>query len=43
MTDHDIILAIQELLDGVTWTPETLNDIANVLNNNGYVVRDSAS
>jgi len=40
MTDHDIVLAIQELLDGAVWTPETLNDIASILNCNGYPVRD---
>lgn len=38
--DHEIILAIQELLDGVEWTPDTLECIAGLLQHNGYPVRD---
>jgi hypothetical protein len=40
MDDHEIVLKIQELMDGVEWTPETLDEIAELLNNNGYKVKD---
>ena len=40
MNDHDILLAIQELLDGVEWTADTLAEIAELLAENGYRVRD---
>lgn len=40
MEDHEILLQIQELLDGVEWTPETLDEVAKLLNDNGYRVRD---
>ena len=30
MTDHEIVLAIQELLDSVEWTADTLQDIAEL-------------
>ena len=40
MSDHNIVLAIQELLDGVEWTSQTLDAIATVLRNSGYRVRD---
>lgn len=40
MTESEILLAIQELLDGVEWTPDTLDRIAMLLVNNGYRVRD---
>jgi hypothetical protein len=40
MTDHEIILAIQEMLDGVVWTPDTLGEIAKLLEDNGYTVAD---
>lgn len=40
MTDHDLLLAIQELLDGVEWTPDTVEDIASILHENGYTIRD---
>lgn len=38
--DSDIVLAIQELLDGVEWTPSTLDKIAELLIANGYRIRD---
>ena len=38
--DHDLILEIQERLDGVEWTPGTLNEIAHLLVESGYRVRD---
>lgn len=40
MNDHEIVLRIQELLDGVEWTPATLDEIAQVLSDNGYTIRD---
>jgi hypothetical protein len=40
MTDHDILLAIQELLDGRVWTADTFNAIATLLNDNGYRIND---
>lgn len=40
MDDHDLLLAIQELLDGVAWTPDTLDEIAKLLDDNGYLVAD---
>lgn len=40
MTDHDAMLAIQELMDGVEWTPDTLDAIAVILREAGYKVRD---
>lgn len=36
----DVLLAIQEKLDGVEWTPDTLEEIAQLLIDNGYRVRD---
>ena len=38
MDDHDIVLTIREMLDGVEWTPDTLEDIASLLRKNGYHV-----
>jgi hypothetical protein len=40
MDDHDLLLSIQELLDGTSWTPATLDLIADLLNQNGYRIRD---
>ena len=40
MTDREIVLAIQELLDGREWSPDTLECIAGLLQHNGYVIRD---
>jgi hypothetical protein len=40
MNDHDILLAIQELLDGVEWKVDMLDEIARLLSDNGYRVRD---
>jgi len=40
MNDHDAMLAIQELMDGVEWNADTLKEIANVLELAGYRVRD---
>lgn len=40
MQASDALLAIQELMDGVEWTPDTLNQIAVILQKAGYRVRD---
>ena len=41
MNDHEIVLAIQELLDGVEWDADTLGEIALMLSDNGYRIRNS--
>ena len=43
LTDHNILLAIQNLMDGKEWSPETLEQIAEILRINGYEVRDVGS
>lgn len=40
MTESEALLAIQELLDGVEWTPDTLNEIAQIMIRAGYRIRD---
>jgi len=40
MNDHDALLAIQEILDGVEWSADTLPRIAEILESAGYRVRD---
>lgn len=40
MSDHDLLLAIQEKLDGVEWTPDTLEEIADLMHDHGYRIRD---
>lgn len=40
-SDHQALLDIQELMDGVNWSPDTLSAIADVLENAGYRVRDT--
>ena len=42
MTDHEIVLQIQEWLSGREWTCDDLPDIANLLNNNGYKIESPA-
>lgn len=37
---HDPMLDIQQELDGVAWTPDTLDRIAQILIRSGYRVRD---
>jgi hypothetical protein len=39
--DHDAMLAIQELLDGVEWSPNTLDEIAAIMWRAGYRIRDA--
>ena len=38
--DRDILLAIQAILDGAEWSPDTLDDIASALHHNGYPIKD---
>lgn len=40
MTDHEIVLEIQAMLDGVEWNSDTLSQVADLLIGNGYRVRD---
>jgi hypothetical protein len=40
MSDHEAMLAIQQELDGTEWTAETLERIAEILQQAGYRVRD---
>jgi hypothetical protein len=39
MSDNAIVLEIQRLLDGMEWSPDTLEAIAEVLSANGYEIR----
>lgn len=40
MNDHDLLLTIQELLDGVEWTTDTVETIAELMVESGYRIRD---
>ena len=40
MDDHEIVLAIQEVLDGTEWNSATPAYIAEILETNGYYVGD---
>jgi hypothetical protein len=40
MDDHQAMLAIQQELDGVEWTPDTLGRVAAILQQAGYRIRD---
>jgi hypothetical protein len=40
MNDHDLLLTIQELLDGVEWTADTVDTIARLMAESGYRIRD---
>jgi hypothetical protein len=40
MTSDDAMLEIQELLDGVEWTPDTLDRIAEIMVTAGYPIRN---
>ena len=40
MTPNDALLRIQELMDGVEWTPDTLDEIARVMRRADYRIRD---
>jgi len=39
-TDHEAMLAIQELLDGTEWSADTLDRIAAIVIAAGYRIRD---
>jgi hypothetical protein len=38
--DHDLLLAIQNRLDGVEWSSDTLEEIAALMVASGYRIRD---
>jgi hypothetical protein len=40
MSDHEAMLAIQQELDGIEWTADTLDRIAEILQHAGYRIRD---
>jgi hypothetical protein len=40
MGDHEAMLAIQQELDGVEWTADTLERIAEIVQQAGYRIRD---
>ena len=40
MKDHEILRVIQAIMSGAEWSADTLDDIAEVLNANGYSVAD---
>ena len=40
MTDNEILRCIQAIMSGAEWSADTLDDIAEVLNANGYAVAD---
>jgi hypothetical protein len=40
MNDHQAMLAIQQELDGVEWTADTLERVAEILQHAGYRIRD---
>jgi hypothetical protein len=41
LPSEQALLAIQESMDGVEWTPDTLERIAEILEQAGYRVRDT--
>lgn len=40
MKAEDALLAIQEAVDGVAWTPDSLKEIAAIMRSSGYRIRD---
>ncbi len=38
MDESEALLAIQELMDGVEWSPTTLESIADIMRNTGYSI-----
>lgn len=40
MNEAKIVLAIQDILDETAWEMSMLSEIAKLLINNGYVIRD---
>jgi len=43
MCAKDALRAIQALMNGKEWSPDTLNAIAEILDNAGYPVADSGT
>jgi len=41
MDSQEALLAIQEAMDGVEWTPDTLDTIAKIMREAGYLIRDT--
>lgn len=40
LSDHDALLQIQEIMSAVSWSPDTLDDIAAVMVAAGYEIED---
>lgn len=40
MTEHELLLAIQDVLDETVWNDSTSAEIAMLLTENGFAVRD---
>lgn len=40
MNDRQIVLLIQEMLNATEWNADTLDEIALILQANGYPIRD---
>jgi hypothetical protein len=40
INDHSLVVAIQEILSGKVWTPDSLQQVANVLQDAGYVLEE---
>lgn len=40
MNDHEAMLAIQQQLDGVEWSSQTTENIAAIMTQAGYRIRD---
>jgi len=40
VTDSDLLLAIQELLSGTVWTSDTLDEIAELMRESGYEIKE---
>ena len=41
MTAPDALLAIQEVMSGTEWTPDTLDRVAEILEDAGYEIEDT--
>ena len=40
MDDHELVLAIRDTLDAREWNADVLQEIADLLRNNGYPIED---
>jgi hypothetical protein len=38
--DHELLVAIQQVMSGVEWSPDTLDIIAQLLNSAGYTIHE---